>query len=269
MDLNTVRDVVRARSRDDLTAIDDRTSIVAGGTWVFSEPQVGVRRLVDLSDLGWPSIVVHDAHLEIGATCTVDELRRATWPDRWPHLGALVGLCADALLASWKVQQFATVGGNIALGLPAGAMTSLVAALDGIAVVWTPDGGERRIPVANLVVGAQRTSLATGEVIRSVDIDDSVLRSRTACRRISLAPRGRSGAVVIGRLDADGSVVLTITAATDRPIQLRASTLPVDAAAWVRDTVPADAWYDDVHGAPDWRRHVSGVLAQQICEELS
>ncbi|TXM79314.1 FAD-binding molybdopterin dehydrogenase, partial [Methylobacterium sp. WL122] len=27
-------------------------------------------------------------------------------------------------------------------------------------------------------------------------------------------------------------------------------------------------WYDDVHGAPDWRHHVTGLLAEEIRAEL-
>ena len=30
-----------------------------------------------------------------------------------------------------------------------------------------------------------------------------------------------------------------------------------------------DLWYDDVHGAPDWRRHVSLRLAEEIRRELA
>ncbi|MGB3772687.1 MAG: FAD binding domain-containing protein [Rhodococcus sp. (in: high G+C Gram-positive bacteria)] len=269
MDLNTVREVVRARSRDDLGQIDAETALVAGGTWIFSEPQVGVRRLVDLSELGWAPITISETGVEIAATCTVQELAQTAWPQRWPHVGALVALCVESLLASWKVQQFATVGGNIALGLPAGSMTSLCAGLDGMATLWTPDGSQRYVPVAELVTGCQQTSIGPGEVLRSLCLEDDVLRSRIACRRISLAPRGRSGAVVVGRVDAHGSLVLTVTAATDRPVVLRADTIPRDAAGWVAENVPEDAWFDDVHGAPDWRRHVSGRLAQDICEELS
>jgi CO/xanthine dehydrogenase FAD-binding subunit len=66
-----------------------------------------------------------------------------------------VAQCANALLASFKVWNAATVGGNVAVGLPAGAMTALLATLDATAVVWTADGGERRVPVADLVVGVR------------------------------------------------------------------------------------------------------------------
>jgi CO/xanthine dehydrogenase FAD-binding subunit len=54
---------------------------LAGGTWLFSEPQPGLRRLVDLTRLGWQSLrELPDGGLEIGATCTIAELSRQPHP---------------------------------------------------------------------------------------------------------------------------------------------------------------------------------------------
>ena len=96
------------------------------------------------------------------------------------------------------------------------------------------------------------------------------LRRRTAFRRISLSPNGRSGALLVGTLDADGRFALTVTAATPRPVRLRLRAVP-DADA-LRDAlaaaIPQQNWYDDVHGAPDWRAHVTGLLAEEIRAEL-
>jgi hypothetical protein len=33
--------------------------------------------------------------------------------------------------------------------------------------------------------------------------------------------------------------------------------------------IPADGWYDDIHGAPAWRRHMTLHFAQSIRDELS
>jgi hypothetical protein len=33
--------------------------------------------------------------------------------------------------------------------------------------------------------------------------------------------------------------------------------------------IPESDWYDDVHGAPDWRHHVTLLLAEEIRQELS
>ena len=49
---------------------------LAGGTWLFSEPQDDLRRLIDLHAYGWPSLEEEedDAGPSIGATCTIAEL---------------------------------------------------------------------------------------------------------------------------------------------------------------------------------------------------
>jgi len=47
---------------------------LAGGTWLFSEPQDDLRRLIDLHAYGWPSLDELDAGPAIGATCTIAEL---------------------------------------------------------------------------------------------------------------------------------------------------------------------------------------------------
>jgi hypothetical protein len=146
------------------------TAVLAGGTWLYSDPQVHLRELVDLTGLGWPALTATDDGLEIAATCTLAELVAYGIP--------LFRQCAQALVGSFKIWNVATVGGNICLALPAGPMTSLCAALDGVAVVRPPDGGERRVPVAEFVVGDRRTVLAPGEVLRAVHLPAAALRAR-------------------------------------------------------------------------------------------
>ncbi|MCU1514222.1 MAG: FAD-binding molybdopterin dehydrogenase, partial [Microbacteriaceae bacterium] len=93
------------------------------------------------------------------------------------------------------------------------------------------------------------------------------LESRTGFRRIALSPLGRSGTLVIARLGPDGFVV-TITAGTPRPYQLRFADIP--SAAELADAVHAIGdWYDDPHGAPDWREAMSALFAEQLRQELS
>src|SRR5690606_31886430 len=204
-----------ARDRADRTLVEGAAAR-GGGTWLFSEPQPHLHRLVDLSGLDWPAVTRHPDALEIAATCTVEQM--AALSDEAEHTAApLFRQCAEALLASWKIWKRATVGGNICLSFPAGAMISLATALDADAVIWTIDGGERRIPVADFVLGVASNALAPGEILRSIRIPLRVLNSRTVFRKIALSPLGRSGAVVIGRRDDDGSVTLSITASTVRP----------------------------------------------------
>ncbi len=241
---------------------------LGGGTWLFSEPQPGLRRLLDLNAFGWPALTETAAGLEIAATCTISEL--AGWrPGRRWAATALPGQCCDALLASFKVQHVATVGGNICLALPAGAMTSLTAALDGVAVLWSPDGAVRHVPVGDLVTGPGTTALRPGELLRCVTLPAAALGARTAFRRASLAPLGRSAAVVIGRREAGGPVVITITAATPRPVQLRfPAPPPAAAAATALDRLSLD-YHRDAHGATAWRAAMTRRYVAEVAAELA
>ena len=258
MDLIGVHDVRVARTRSDVVFGPGERAL-GGGTWLYSEPQPGLTGLVDLTALDWEPIARSAETITVSATCTIETLRALPEP--------LFQQCADSLLASWKIQRTATVGGNIALGLPAGPMTSLAASLDGVAVIWTVDGGERRVPVVEFVTGVVTTVLSPGEILRAIELPAASLHC-TAFRRIARSPMGRTGTLVIGRVDASGETVVTVTGGTTRPRQLRFEAAPsAEAVASAVDSI--DNWYDDPHGAPDWRRAMSLLFAEQIRQELS
>lgn len=266
MDLNTVERVRQPRRRSELVLQPGET-FLAGGTWLYSEPQLEVTGLVDLTTLGWPSLTVTDDGLEVAATCTLAELL-ALEPDPSWRASPLVAACVHSLVASFKIFASATVGGNLCTSLPAGSLIALCAGLDATAVIWTPDGGERTMAVADLVVGAQRNALQRGELLRAVRIGADALRSRTAHRKIALTALGRSGSLVVGRRGEDDTFVLTVTGATDRPYQFRYPSPPA-AEALRADLGTVGTWYDDPHGSPAWRAHVTAVLAEQVRDELS
>ncbi len=265
MDLDTITSIRRPVDRSELD-LGDREALLGGGSWLFSEPQDHLTGLVDLTALGWRPIVMTDVAVRIAATCTLGELAALPAGRDWiAH--PLIRQSCEALLGSFKVQNVATVGGNVALALPAGPMTSLLAGLDAVATVWTSDGGERREPIAELVTGVQTTTLATGEVLRSIEIPLASLRSPAGFRRIALSPVGRSGTLVIARRDGAGFVV-TVTAGTERPVQLRYEGMPTSAEL-TADIAAIDCWYDDAHGAPDWRAAMATRFAEQLREELA
>lgn len=274
MDLNTITSFRRATSRDDLRLAPGEI-ILGGGTWLFGEPQPDATGLVDLTTMGWPDLEVSDRGLRIGATCTIATLvafaegrtMDAAAPEDWSAIG-LFPVAANALLASFKIWNTATVGGNVCRSFAAGALVSLAAALDGVAVIWPSDGGERRVPVAELMTGNGTNSLAPGEVLRAIEIPASALRSRALMRKIALAELGRSGSVVTGRVDQDDSVVFSVTAATLTPRVLRYTALP-DPETLAADITAAPDFYTDPLGSADWRRGVSIELAERIRQELA
>jgi CO/xanthine dehydrogenase FAD-binding subunit len=156
------------------------------------------------------------------------------------------------------------------MSLPAGPMISLACALDGVCTVWLADGGELRISATDFVTGNQRNVLEPGDLLRQIDLPIAALRRRSAFRQISLTPVGRSAALVIGAVEGNASFVLTITASTKYPIRLSFPEMP--AAAALQDAIlqRADGHYhDDVHGKPEWRKHMTLRLADEIRCELS
>jgi len=271
MDITTVRSYRVAQKRADL-ALAPGEVILAGGTWLMSEPQPETTGFVDLTGMGWPDLEVDaesgGAGLRIAATCTIARLvafaREA--PADWTA-AAIIPDAANALLASFKIWNTATVGGNICRAFAAGAMVSLCVALDGVAELWGPSG-DRDVPVAELVTGNGTTALTSGEVLRGIRLPAHALRARAALRKIALAEHGRSGAVVTGRIDADGSAVFTVTAATWAPTVLRFETAP-DAEALAAAVHAASGYYTDPLGSADWRRGVSAVLAEGIRRDLA
>lgn len=289
MDMNTIGAVVRTADPSDWQAGD---AWLAGGTVLFSYGSFGLgaeplRRLLDLGTTGWPAITVSDAGIELAATCTIAELYALpageagrTHAGTWPAL-ELIRPCCDSFVASFKVWNMSTVGGNLCTSLPAGPMISLCAALDGVATVLGPGGSSRTVAVADFVTGDARNCLAPGELLRKVQLPASALASRVAFRRLSLSNLGRSGVLLIGRLDPDGSLVLTVTAATKRPVQLRlasppgtaktpaALTSPTALAEALDAAIPEGLYHDDIHGMPAWRKDMTYRLAEEIRAELA
>ncbi len=269
MDLNTITAIVRPRRRAELPVWQAGDAWLAGGTWLFSEPQPSLTRLIDIVDFGWPALQITEQGLQIAATCKIAELDGTTFPSNWTAT-SLFNQCCRSFLASFKIWNTATVGGNLCMALPAGPMIALTAALDGTCTIWTPAGDERRVAVTDFVLGPQRTALAPGELLRCIALPLSALRRRTAFRQISLAPLGRSAALLIGTLSPDdGLFVLTVTASTPRPVRLSFSSLPTRDALRERLEAEIEHYYDDVHGAPAWRRHMTLQFAEEIRRDLA
>jgi CO/xanthine dehydrogenase FAD-binding subunit len=269
MDLNTITAVAHPTTRDQLPVWTAGDAWLAGGTWLFSEPQVHLTRLIDLTDLKWPALTVTETELSISATCTVAQLDALACRPEW-IASPLIDQCCRAFLASFKIWKTATVGGNICMSLPAGPMISLTSALDGVCTIWQASGGERKIPVADFVIGDQRNVLAPGDLLRQIELPLAALKRRSAFRQISLTPVGRSAALLIGSMTNDGGLALTITASTKRPVRLSFARIPngKELRETILQRIADDLYHSDVHGKPIWRKHMTLRLAEEIRVEL-
>ena len=139
MNLNTITEVKRPKSADEIRHWRPGNAWLAGGTWLFSAPQIATDTLIDLASLKWPAIVQRPTDLEIAATCQIADLYAFVPPPDWPA-GSLIHECCRSFLSSFKIWNEATVGGNICMSLPAGPMISLTVALEGVYTIWPREG---------------------------------------------------------------------------------------------------------------------------------
>ena len=271
MNLNTITDVKRPKSIDEIPEWHEGYAWLAGGTWLYSTPQIVTHTLIDLETLRWPALKADAGGLEIAATCTIAELDRFEAPAEWTA-APLLQLCCRALLMSFKIYNAATVGGNICMSLPAGAMISLTASLEGIYTLWPRSGNPRKVSALDFVTGNHKNVLQPGELLRSIHLPAEALTKRFAFRRSSLTHLGRSAALVIGTSSTSkNDLTLTITASTSRPIQIKFDRMPSsdEMCHAIETQVAQEEWFGDVHGSARYKRHLTYYYAVQIREELA
>jgi CO/xanthine dehydrogenase FAD-binding subunit len=270
MNLNTVTEIKRPRSADEIRHWEDGYAWLAGGTWLFSEPQIQTDTLIDLETLGWRAIAIGPRGIEFAATCKIAELYAFQPPSEW-KAGPLFGECCRAFLSSFKIWNEATIGGNIVMSLPAGPMISLTVALEATYTLLPREGAAREVRAADFVTGNHANVLERGELLRSIHIPGTALAKSFAFRRSELTHLGRSSVLLVGtRGEPAGDLILTITAATVKPIQLAFDGMPT--AAQLRNAIdaaiPESIYLDDVHGSPAHRRHLTYHYGEQIRQEL-
>ena len=163
MNLNTIEEV-RGATAVDGGAVEWREgdSWLAGGTWLFSEPQPHLRRLLDLRTLGWPPLEVerarpaHRRHLHH---------RRALRVPRAPGLAGVV--CDRRVLPLLPLLVQDLEHGHRRrqhLHVPAGWSDDLArhVAWKGSTPCRSLDGSERQVPAIEFVTGQPSECAAAG-----------------------------------------------------------------------------------------------------------
>jgi CO/xanthine dehydrogenase FAD-binding subunit len=155
------------------------------------------------------------------------------------------------------------------MSLPAGPMISLAAGLEGVCVIRQRSGSERKVPIENFVMGNHQNVLRAGDLLRRIDLPANAMRKRTAFRRMSLTHLGRSNVLIIGTVSPhDRMFTLTVSASTDRPRRFSFPQLPDAHSLRARLEQEIPVFFDDVHGTPDYRKHMTFHFAEEIRREL-
>ncbi|AFY34277.1 xanthine dehydrogenase family protein subunit M [Calothrix sp. PCC 7507] len=169
---------------------------LAGGTWLFSEPQPHLKVLVDIHNLKWSEIEVQEDYLIIGATCPLIKLLEYPWLLEWTAVEGLKS-AISALAASFKVINQATVGGNICLALSVGTLAPLMVALGASYEIWHLNKQSRQVAAKDFQLGYRQTILQPGDILRRVLIPLSNLKWQVSYQRFSLAATDPALAIVV------------------------------------------------------------------------
>ena len=185
------------------------------------------------------------------------------------HCGLLAQ--ATATVADPAVRHPATLGGALAHADPAGDLPAVALALDAVLIARGP-AGEREIPAADFFTDYLTTSLQPGEILTAIRIPklgpdwgyryEKFHRTAQAWATVGVAALARraNGSVAEVRIGLTnmGSVPVRARAAEDAAAGVPAERDALRAAADLAadDTEPPG----DLHGAPDYRRHLARVL---------
>jgi carbon-monoxide dehydrogenase medium subunit len=205
--------------------------------------------------------------LEIGARTTIWDLTRD------PLVAEHCGLLAQTAetVADPAVRHRGTIGGTLAHADPAGDLPAVILALEATLVARGP-GGEREINAADLFVDYLTSSLEPGEILTSIRVPklgpgwgyryEKFHRTAQAWATVGVAAlvRRSNGSVAEARIGLTnmGSVPVRASAAEQAAAGAEATGAALNAAAAHADegTEPPG----DLHGAPDYRRHLARVL---------
>jgi carbon-monoxide dehydrogenase medium subunit len=233
---------------------------------------IGLRRIASLG-----TIISAGGGLTIGAAVTHRAMERSS--DVARYCPALTR--AFALVATVRVRNQATVGGNLAHADPAQDPPPMLMAL-GAEVVAASTAGERAISLDELFVDVFTTSLRPGEIITSVRLPP--LAPGTRATYLKFLPQTADDYATVSvaatlRLASDGTVAdvrVALGAAGPTPVRARAvedalrGAVPdakriADAAARVDAEI---APFDDVRGSAAYKREMARVWTERALVSL-
>ena len=268
-------DYVRPGSLDEavsaLAGGGDDAKVIAGGQSLLPLLRLRLAYPELLVDVGGLDELrgVTDAGdaLVIGARTTHHQLIRD--PLVTEHCGLLAQ--AAATVADPAVRHRGTLGGSLAHADPAGDLPAVILALDSTLIVRGP-GGEREIPASDFFVDYLTSSLEPDEILTAVRIPklgpgwgyryEKFHRTAQSWATVGVAAlvRRDNGTVAEARIGLTnmGTVPVRATAAEQaaRGVEASRAALNEAAAQAGEGTEPPG----DLHGAPDYRRHLARVL---------
>ena len=224
--------------------------------------------LIDLNGVDSLSgIEEQDGQLRIGAMTRHSVLERSELiGSRYPLIADAAAVIADPL-----VRNRGTTGGSLAHADPAGDLGSVMTAL-GAEVIVNGPGGERTLPIDELLLGPFMTTLEEGEILTEVRVPQPAERSGGAYEKLERKVGDFATAAVAVQLTRENgscaSIGIGLTAvgpttirASEAEDALRGGSLDEDAlrAAAVLAAAASDP-AADLRGSEEYKRDMVRVL---------
>ncbi len=256
--------------------------VLAGGTDLLVDLKTGrgtVGHLVSIQRIAALRGVSETADgLTIGALTTLNEL------DASPIVAERYPVIRDATsrMAAPQIRNAATVGGNIAGGVPCADLPPVLMVLGASVTLW-PAGKARTRPLAEFLSGPRRTILRPGELLTAVTVPAPAPGSGAAYARFALRDGNAIAVAAVAAglsLESDHTVrsariALGAVAPTPRLVEaagalLTGRRLRLDHEHDVDDVAEAAMAaaepITDIRGTAGFRRRLVGILTRRAIE---
>lgn len=259
MDLPNIENYLRPDDIQTISKLGENWAWLAGGTWLFSEPQPHLKTLVDMQPLGWSEIEVTPDNLIIGATCILSKLLEYPWDKEWVAMEGFKS-AVSALSASFKVTNLATVGGNICLALSVGTLAPVMIAMDASYEIWNLQGEARKVAASYFQIGLRKTILQPGEVLRRILIPLANLQWKVNYQRFGIAASDPALVIVVSAVNQlTGKLRLVIGASVPAPLFWEFDDIEMKNLAFLEDV----NFIEDAKGSAIYRREITEVLIRR------
>ncbi|MFB2934424.1 xanthine dehydrogenase family protein subunit M [Aerosakkonemataceae cyanobacterium BLCC-F154] len=264
MDLPNVETYLIPQNLAEITNWKNGWSWLAGGTWLFSEPQPEITTLVDLQNLGWSEIEINSEGLTIGATCIMSQLLNYNFPENWTSVKALKSAVNE--LASFKIQNVATVGGNLCLAIPAGTFAPVMILLDAKYQILPLSGEPYWISALEFQTEIKQTILKPGEVLRKIFIPKENLELQTNYQRICLTSAGLAISTVVAAYNPNTQKIkFAISGCIPSPKLIEFPQIPTqtEITQKLNETIPLTNYLNDTTVSNTYRQHITQILMKR------
>ncbi|MBI3933622.1 MAG: xanthine dehydrogenase family protein subunit M [Acidobacteria bacterium] len=250
--------------------------LLAGGTDLLVDLRTGrfsTCHLVSINRIGaLRGIAATDKGVRIGTLTTPNQM--ASSPIIREQFAAVLDATRD--MAAPQIRNMATVGGNIACGVPSGDLPPILMVMNASVILWSLSG-EREVPLDRFFLGPRQTVRRTDEILTQIFVPYPPRRCGAAYERFAL--REANACAVAGvaasllfeehNIVRDARICLGAVAPTPKLVKLAGTLLLGKAADEQAISQAAEAAMEasepisDIRGSADYRREVVGILTRR------